>query len=125
MTVHEIRQQEGKEYIPKRVKKMTPLCYAKMIKALQENDYDYHELAELTGLHVNTIGEYMRCLHREGAVHVCDWHKDKLGRDTTPVFRMGEGRDKKRHKLSDVQKSARHRAKKKAVAMNNILKIAA
>jgi len=117
--------EEGRPYVARRVKKMTPFCYAKMIRAMQENDYSEGEIAEMTGLHPNTAGEYLRCLHREGAIHVCDWNKDRLGRDMIPVFRMGHGRDKKRQKITGAQKAARYRAKKKAIAMNQLFKEAA
>lgn len=116
---------EGEEYKPRRVKKMTPLCYAKLIKALQEDDYDNHELAELIGLHLNTVSEYTRCLHKEKAIHVCGWNKDRRGRDVTPIFRMGEGRDKKRQRFTPAQIAARYRARKKAKGLNTIFKMAA
>ena len=70
-------------------------------------------IAEETGLHKATVGNYIRELHKVGMCHISGWEKDRLGRDCIPIFTWGFGVDKKRHKYSSAQRQARCRAKKK------------
>lgn len=88
--------------------------YARLFKVLLHEVSTAHELAEETGLHVVTVQSLMRTLKKHKVVHVCEWEADRLGRDVTPVYKLGVGKDKPRHKFTARERQARHRAKKLA-----------
>ena len=94
--------------------KLNAMSQAKAIAALLSGPHSAHELAELTGLHVLTCSEYLRALRKEHAAHISGWEPDRMGRDATPVFALGRGRDVKRRKLTQVERQARSRAKQRA-----------
>jgi hypothetical protein len=92
--------------------KVGALTYAQLIKHMFEGIYNCRELAEITGLHYVTVLQYTRELHAAGAAHICSWEKDCRGRDVIKIYKLGEGRDAKRQKLSGAVRQARTRAKR-------------
>jgi predicted ArsR family transcriptional regulator len=90
---------------------MNAISYAHMIKMLLEGTRTCAELAEETGLHVATIYDYTRELHKKGAAHIITWEPDTLGRDAKPVFMLGKGKDAERRKLSAAERTANYRAR--------------
>jgi hypothetical protein len=46
------------------------------------------------------------------------WEKDIHGRDAIKVYKIGEGKDAKRQKLSAAQRQARSRSKRNNIEMN-------
>lgn len=90
---------------------------AKLIKLLLEGTYSCRELAEETGLHYVTVLEYTRELHRHKAAHICMWEKDNRGRDLTKIYKLGEGKDAKRSRMTPAERQQRLRDKRKALAM--------
>jgi predicted ArsR family transcriptional regulator len=102
-------------------RKVSHVVLAQTIKLLLENPITAHELAEHTGIHLVTAQEWMRSLRKEGAVHICGWLPDGLGRDATAVFKLGPGRDKPRHKLTPAERQARHRLKLQSISFNHQL----
>ena len=86
--------------------------YARAMRMLLDDPITAHELAADTGMHLITAQELMRTFKKHKVVHVCDWEKDRLGRDTTPVYQLGKGKDKPRHKFTTAERTARYRAKK-------------
>ncbi len=89
--------------------KINALTQARLIRLLLDGAYTCSELAEETGLHYVTVLEYTRELHRAGAAHICMYEKDSRGRDALKVYKLGVGRDAKRSKLTQVERSARRR----------------
>jgi hypothetical protein len=85
-----------------------------MIRYMLEGTYTCAELAELTGLHYVTVLEYTRELHRAGACHISSWEQDIRGRETIKIFKIGEGRDARRRRMTSAQRQARLREKQKA-----------
>ena len=94
------------------MKKVNQDTYARVFKILLTEPSTAHELAEETGLHSVTVQSLMRTLKKHKVVHVCEWEVDRLGRDVTPVYKLGEGRDKKRRRLTTAERHARSRARK-------------
>lgn len=99
----------------RRVVKINALSQAQLIKLLLEGTYTCAELAEMTGLHYVTVLQYTRELHRAGAAHIFSWEKDSRGRDLAKIYKLGRGRDAKRERLTQAQRQARVRAKRKAM----------
>jgi hypothetical protein len=64
------------------------------------------------------VCQYTRELHQQGAAHIVMWEKDARGRDAMPIFQIGVGRDKPRHRETPAQRAAKYRAKRDAVLMN-------
>lgn len=102
--------------------KVNALSYAKLLRELHEGPYSFAELAENTGLHYHTIRDYVNALHRERLVHIFAWDKDSYGRDCKPLWIYGQGRDKKRERMTQAERQQRHRSKKRNMA-NPIYKL--
>ncbi len=99
--------------------KVNQNTYARLFKELLDGPITPHEAVEATGLHIVTAQNLFRCLKRHKVVHVAAWEPDRLGRDVTPVYQLGAGRDKPRRKKSAAERQRASRAKKNAVAMVN------
>lgn len=87
--------------------------YARLFSLLLDDPLTAHDAAEETGMHVVTAQGLMRTLKKHKVVHVCEWETDALGRDTTPVYKLGRGKNKPRHKSTAAERQARSRAKKR------------
>lgn len=93
--------------------------YAKLFASLLEAPQTTHQLAEETGLHLTTVQNLMRTLHRHKVVHVKGWEPNSRGIDTTPVFAFGKGTNVKRRKKTRAQVAADYRRRKKLREMVN------
>ena len=93
------------------VVKVNQTTYALTMKLLLDGPVTAQEIVEETGLHLVTAQRLMRIFKKHGVVHVCAWEADRLGRDVTPVYKLGKGKDKPRHKFTAAERQARHRAK--------------
>jgi hypothetical protein len=98
--------------------KINALAQAQLIKAMLDGTLTCQELAEETGLHYVTVLQYTRELHAAGAAHICCWEKDILNRDSIKVYKIGEGKDAKRERMSMAERAARYRSKKRSIEMN-------
>ena len=105
----------------RRIVKINAFTQAKLIEAMLDGVYSCQELADLTGLHYVTVLHYTRELHRAKAAHISGWDKDSRGRDVVKIYRIGRGKDAKREKLTDAQRQARTREKKKAQEVAKIM----
>lgn len=94
------------------------LSVAKMVRRLMDDNQTVYTLAEHTGLHPVTIRRFMKAMIKERAAHVCAWERDACGRDTTPVYTLGEGRQAPRRKMTAAERRAKSRAKMKAIKLN-------
>lgn len=102
-------------------RKVSYVVLAQTMKALLNGPVSSHEIAEITGIHQVTASEWMRSLRKEGAVHITGWLPDSMDRDVTAVYSIGTGKDKARRKLTPSQRQARHRAKKRRMALDQAL----
>ena len=102
----------------KKIIKINALSQAQLIKAMLDGMLNCQELAEETGLHYVTVLQYTRELHAAGAAHITHWEKDARGRDSIKVYKIGEGKDAKRERMSRAARSARYRLKKKSIEIN-------
>lgn len=93
--------------------KVNQETYARVFASLLHGPGSCYELAEETGMHLTTMQSLMNCLKKHKVVHVVAWEKDGRGRDTTPVFAFGRGRDKPRAKMTSAERTAKCRARKK------------
>jgi predicted ArsR family transcriptional regulator len=104
-----------------KLRKVNHRTMAQTIKILLDGPATAHEIAEHTGIHIITAQEWMRCLRKEGAVHIGGWLPDSLGRDVTAVYQIGKGKDKPRHKFTPAERQARHRARKKQATLDKLI----
>lgn len=91
--------------------RINALSFAKLVKAIIEDDLTVQQLVDDTGLHYVTVQRYMRALHREGVIHICGWEKDSRGRDAIRVYRFGPGRDAKRKRKPGAVRAKEYRSK--------------
>jgi DNA-binding IclR family transcriptional regulator len=95
----------------RKVVKVSAITYAQLIKHLDHGDMTCEELAEATGLHKLTVYHYCKALHEAGAIHIARFEPDVNGRHTIKVYKLGEAKDAKRVRMTQVDRQARHRAK--------------
>ena len=95
--------------------------YAKLLKMLLQEPITAHDVVEELGLHIVNVQGFMRTLKKHKVVRICAWEADRLGRDCTPVYKLGKGRDKPRRQTPRAEISRRYREKKKMLALTNIV----
>ena len=74
-----------------------------------------HEISEETGLHIVTAQNLMRCFKKNKVVHVSAWDSDSMGRDCTPVYKLGKGKDFPRRRMTNAERQKRCREKKNSL----------
>lgn len=121
MAVKEITRPLPPHLKGRKLVKVNARVYADLIKHLLEGIYNCEELAELTGLHYVTVLDYTRELHKAKAVHIGAWEKDARGRDVIKIYRMGEGRDAKRQKISAAERQRRYYAKQRQMRLEKLI----
>lgn len=92
--------------------KINQETYGRLFRMLLDDPCTAHELSEETGLHIVTAQSLMRTLKKHKVVHVSAWEPDRLGRDATPVYKLGDGRNKPRRRMTHAERQARYREKK-------------
>ncbi len=100
---------------------LNALTVAKLIKMMVSEQHTAQELADGTGLHKQTVYKFLRALVNEGAVHIGAWDKDRMGRDSVPVYTFGPGKNAKRKKMTLRERHERHYAKVKARKFNALI----
>lgn len=100
--------------------KVNAMSQAHLIRALLVGDMTLSELAEETGLHYVTVREYCSALHKAGAAHIARWEPDARGRHIIKVYRLGQGKDATRPKMTQSERQARLRARKRAAEMLSV-----
>lgn len=101
--------------------KVNAMSYALMIKLLMSGDLTCKEIAEETGLHLVTIYQYTRELHKVGAIHIAQYLPDAYNRHTIKVYKLGKGKDAKHVRMTQAERQQRYRDKKNALLVNNVL----
>lgn len=91
------------------------------VKRMIEGPFTAHNIVEVTGLHINTAYELVKAFHKTGTSHITGWEPNAWGIDTTPIFTLGPGRDKRRRKASSKEKSARYRQRKREMKQRDPL----
>jgi hypothetical protein len=97
--------------------KVNAMCQAQLVKLLLEGTHTCYELAQATGLHYVTVLHYCRELHKAGAAHIAMWEKDSRGRDLLKVYKLGQGKDAKRRRMTSAERQRKYREKKKHAEM--------
>lgn len=87
--------------------------FALALKRMVEGPFTAHNIVEATGLHINTAYELVRAIEKCKASHITGWEPNSWGADTTPIFTLGPGKNKRRRKASAKEKSARYRQRKR------------
>lgn len=105
------------------IRKVNQSMYAKVFKELLDGPMTAHDAVETCGIHIVTAQSLFRELRNHDVVHVTAWEPDSLGRDATPVYRLGEGKNKGRSKMSQAQRQQRHREKKQAQGLVNAVSL--
>jgi predicted ArsR family transcriptional regulator len=76
------------------------------------------DLADVMGLHQDTVRRAMRAMHADGLIHIAGWHHkiNETGR-VMAIWKAGEGKDKPKPSKRTCAKMrhARHYEKNKAV----------
>lgn len=102
------------------INKVNQNAYALIFKELLDGPMTAHEASELTGLYIQTTNHLFNCFKKHKIVYIASWETDRLGRDRIPVYQIGNKPDKKRRKLTAGEKSARYKAKQKALGLINL-----
>jgi len=105
---------------PKRTRKSTKvgaMSYAKLLKAMVPGTLTCIELADEVGLHVLTVYDYTKAMHKEGAIHIADWDTDAMGRENIRIYRLGPGKDAVARRKPRSLISAEYRARKKQMEL--------
>ena len=89
------------------------MTLAKTLSYLLDNPATAQDICAYTGIHLVTAQEWMRALRKERTVYISAWEPDTKGRDVTPVYTLGRGRDAQRRRKSRAQIAADYRARKK------------
>jgi len=102
------------------VHKVNQESYALAIKELLEHPCTAYELTDVTGLHIKTVQDLMRVFARHKVVHIAGWEPNGRGIDTTPVWKLGKGRNVARRRKTRAQVSADYRERKAMREMVNL-----
>ena len=93
--------------------KVNQETYARAIKLILNRPVSAHEIAHNTGLHIVTAQRLMRTFKEHEIIYICSWRQDSKGRDAIPVYELGFRKDKPRRAMTQAQRQAKCRAKKK------------
>ena len=92
--------------------KVNQHAYARAFKLLLKEPATAHDIVEVTGLHIVTAQSLMRTLKQHKVVHISAWDTDRMGRDVTPVYQLGPGKNLPRRRMTGAERQARCRARK-------------
>jgi hypothetical protein len=95
--------------------KMGAVLYAQMCALLLQGDLTCQEMADETGLHLVTIYQYTRELHRFGAAHIVRYEADARGRHIIKIYKLGKGKDAARVRMTQAERQKRLRDKRRAM----------
>jgi hypothetical protein len=99
-------------------KRINASSNARLIKLLVDNDATCYEAADHVGLHYLTVARFMRELHKQKVIHICEWRRDSRGCANERVWGFGERRDaRKPPALTNTQRKQAARARKVQRAM--------
>lgn len=98
---------------PRTKRRLNAILNALMVRELMNGPCTCKDLVVVTGMERRTTLSYLRELHRAKCLHIVGWECDTLGRERSPIYELGEGRDtpRKAPDHHDVT-NARYLAKK-------------
>lgn len=107
--------------------RMQAVLLARMLAMMRDDPCSYADLAEETGLHVTTVREYCKELHKHRIISVASWIILPLSKTRTPVFRLGDHRDAKKPpplpaSVRQLQCRQRKKARDLQTAMNQLVR---
>ena len=102
------------------INKVNQTAYALIFKELLEGPLTARDAIEITGLHIQTANNLFKCFKKHKIVYIASWETDSMGRDAFPVYQIGNKPDKKRRAMTSAERSARFKAKQKALALINL-----
>lgn len=94
--------------------RVNALSFAVMVRALYDGPKTRHQLAEISGLHVWTVRQYVKAMQKQEVVHITRWTKDTMGRDAIAHYALGMGVDMPREMKTGAQKQQARRARQRA-----------
>lgn len=97
------------------------LAMTNLMRMLRDEGGTVEEGVEVSGLHRETVGRWMRVWHREKLTYIIDWVPDKLGRARVPVYKIGRGTDARVEPMSSVERTRRHREKKRKLSLQQAI----
>lgn len=98
--------------------RVNAIAIAELMVGLQDGCHTMLELADLSGLSIQTVRNYCNQLHKRGAVFVADWREDAKGGRTLKVYELGQGKDMpKPPRQPRAESCKRWRAKQRAAKM--------
>jgi hypothetical protein len=95
--------------------KMGAVLYAQMCALMLAGDLTCQEIADETGLHLVTVYQYTREMHRFGAAHIVRYEPDARGRHIIKIYKLGKGKDAPRIRMTQAERQKRMRDKRRAV----------
>jgi DNA-binding NarL/FixJ family response regulator len=95
--------------------RVNAIAFAEMISALSDGGTP-KEIAEQTGLSLNTVYDYVNALHKRGQIHISGWVQDTAGKTRARNFKLGAKTDAKKTPVSKVEATRRWRQKRAARA---------
>lgn len=98
--------------------RVNAIAIAELMVGLQDGCHTMLELADMSGLSIQTVRNYCNQLHKRGAVFVADWREDAKGGRTLKVYELGQGKDMPKPKPQPkAEACAKWRAKQRAAKM--------
>ena len=108
--------------VKRRALRVNAIAIAELMVALQHGCHSMVELADICGLTIGTVRNYLKQLHKRGAIHIVDWREDKRGARTLKVYELGIGKDMPKPKrMSSAEACARWKAKRKQAKLLSMM----
>jgi hypothetical protein len=88
--------------------------YVALLAHLTEGAVSAQDLADLTGLHLETTRDFLKEMHKRKLVHIAQWDTRLNRRIKLPMYKLGEGIDKPRPpRLSSAETTKRYKERQK------------
>lgn len=98
-------------------RRLNALSIARLMAALMDGACTAQDLAEASGLCLDTARHYVLTLHREGIAYIAQWEQNSRGVYTTPAYRLGARRDADKPRQSGAERGRAYRARRKQIAL--------